>query len=169
MGRGLIIILIASLALNVFAFGFFSGRVISKDGPPARQVLEQRARMDNPFALMHYASELPPGIRDDFRGKIRGKLPVLRERHQKTQKLRGELALLIAAEDWDRAAVTEKFEEIKTEQDRQREVFNAAFIDAVETLPAAERKKLIETASKRRMGRRFPRDRRMPPGEEEQD
>lgn len=169
MGRGLIIILIASLALNVFAVGFFSGRVISKDGPPPRQVHDQRARMDNPFALMHYAGELPPGIRDDFRNKIRGKLPVLRERHQNTQKLREELALLIAAEDWDRAAVTAKFEEIKAEQDRQREVFNAAFIDAVETLPAAERKKLMETVGKRRMGRRLRRDRRMPPGEEEQD
>ncbi len=165
MGRGLIIILIASLALNVFAVGFFSGRVISNDGPPLHQGQQQRMRMDNPFALMHYATELPPGIRDDFRGKIRGKLPVLREQHQKTRKLRQELALLIAAENWDRAAVAAKFEEIGAEQDRQREVFNAAFVDALETLPAAERKKLIEIAGKRRIGRRLHRDRRMPPGE----
>ncbi len=168
MGRGLIIILVVSLALNVFAAGFFSGRVISKEGPPLRQAQEQRMRIDSPFALMNYAGELPPEIRDDFRGQIRGKLPVLRRQHQDTQKLRRELADLIAADEWDRDAVMAKSEEIKAAQDRQREVFNAAFIDAIETLPAAERKKLIEKAGQNRMGRRRPpRDRRIPPGEEE--
>lgn len=162
MGRGLIIILIASLALNVFAVGFFSGRVISNEGPPPHAGPGPAGRMDNPFALMRYARELPPEIRDDFRGEIRGKLPTLREQHRKTQVLRQELAVLIGAEEWDREAVAAKFEEIKAVQDHQRDVFGAAFMDALETLPAAERKKLIENTRKREMKRRRLRDRRMP-------
>jgi len=154
--------LIASLALNVFAVGFFSGRVISHDGQPPHAGPGQVGRMDNPFALMHYARDFPPEIRRDFRGEIRNKLPALREQHRKTQMLRQELAALIGAEVWDRDAVTAKFEEIKAAQDLQHDEFGAAFIDALETLPAAERRKLMENSNKRDMRRRRPRDRRIP-------
>ena len=122
----------------------------------------QSGRIDNPFALMQFARELPPEIRDGFRSKIRGELPTMREKHRETQKLQGELAVLIASEEWDRAAVTAKLAEIKTVQDHQRDVFGAAFVDALETLPAAERKKLIENARHRERERRPPRDRRRP-------
>ncbi len=166
MGRGLIIILIASLALNVFAVGFFSGRVISNDGPPQHLGPGQGARLGHPLALMNYARELPPEIRDDFRRKIREKLPALREEHRNTQMLRRELASLIAADEWDRDAVAAKFAEIKVVEDLKRDVFTAAFVEALETLPAEERRKLIEATGKRGMKRHRLRDRRMPPPED---
>ncbi len=160
MGRGLIIALIASLAANLFAVGFISGRLISDEPRSPHAERGGPGRIDNPLGLMNHARDLQPEMREAFRDKIRAKLPALREQHRLTHKLRQELAMLIKAEEWDRGAITAKLDEIKTAQDRQREVFNAAFIDAFETLPPEERRRLIEVAANRHKDRGALRERR---------
>ena len=164
MGRGLIVLLFASLALNIFAIGFFSGRAIIDDRKPPMAGREHGTPVDSPFVLMKFSRNLPPDARDAFRSKIRGKLPTLRERHRDTQDLQKELAALIAADEFDRDAVAAKFSEIKSVHVNQRDAFNAAFIDALATLSAEERRVLVETAKEERGKRRRNfRDRRMRP------
>ncbi|WP_425407724.1 periplasmic heavy metal sensor [Hyphococcus sp.] len=157
MGRGLIILLVASLGLNIFAFGHFSGRILAGDKPPpSRSHIEHGSRggFDNPFRLMRYADELSPELREAFRAEIKKELPALREQHDRMRELRRQLSALISADTWDGAAVAAKLEEIRTAQDRQRDAFNRAYVGAFETLPADQRKLLVERAKERRDERR---------------
>ncbi len=156
MGRGLIILLVASLGLNIFAAGHFAGKMIS--GPPrGKPPMERsggRGGFDDPFHVMRYADELSPELRAAFRGEIEQQLPVLRGEHKRMRGLKRELGALMSAEVWDGEAVTAKLNEIHAAQERQRAAFNEAFVNAFETLPAAERKMLIDTANQRRAERR---------------
>ena len=154
MGRGLIVLLFASLALNIFAVGFFSGRVIIDDRKPTMAGPDRGSPVDSPFVLMKFARELPPETREEFRSIIRGKLPSLRQRHRNTQGLQQELVALISADEFDRDAVAAKFSEIKSVHVTQRDAFNAAFIDALAVLSAEERRLLVETAKTERHKRR---------------
>ena len=165
MGRGLIIVLVISLALNVFAVGFYSGRVISGDGPPPHK-MDKPGRPDHPMALLSFARELPPEIRREFRGKIREQLPSLRENHGEVVKIRMELANLLSEEEYDRDAVAAKFVEMNAIQDSQRAAFNEAFLDALETLPPEERRRMIERAMEREANKGPRKRRRFREGEE---
>jgi len=166
MGRGLIIGLAASLALNVFAVGFISGRVISNDGPPP---LRSGPEAGQSFRLMHFADALPMERREGFHHAFREKLPVMRGDFQEMKKLRQEVAALLGAEAWDRAAIETKFDALQTLQRRQQEAFSAAFLDAFETLTPEERQMLRAAADKRRgrhMNHRMRRgERRQPTGD----
>ncbi|WDI32129.1 periplasmic heavy metal sensor [Hyphococcus flavus] len=155
MGRGLMILLAASIGLNIFAAGHFTGRLLT-DRPSPPPVFDGGGRngLHDPFRVMRYAEELSPELRDRFRAEIEEQLPVLREEHGRMRGLRRELGVLMTADEWDGEAIAAKLEEIRIAQDRQRDAFNQAFMSAFETLPAAERKLLIETANKRRSERR---------------
>lgn len=169
MGRGLIILLVISLGLNIFAIGHLSGRLIAGGKPPhSVETPGPRGGFDNPFRLMRQADALPPELRDDFRAAVREQLPSLRAEHRNMRNLRRELGVLMSAEEWDGAAVSAKLEEIRAAQGRQQTAFNTAFMRAFESLPAEERQRLIEEASQRRKDRRKDRrerwrDRQAPP------
>ncbi|MBL4620110.1 MAG: periplasmic heavy metal sensor, partial [Marinicaulis sp.] len=85
------------------------------------------------------------------------------------KKLRQEVAALLGAEAWDRAAIETKFDALQTLQRRQQEAFSAAFLDAFETLTPEERQMLRAAADKRRgrhMNHRMRRgERRQPTGD----
>lgn len=159
MGRGLIVLLVASLGLNVFALGHFSGRILAGDKPPSREHIERghHGKFGDPFHVMRYADELSPELRQRFRAEIKDELPSLREHHDHMRELRRELGALMSADEWDGEAVSAKLREISETQDRQREAFNRAFMNAFETLPAEQRKLLIDTANERRAERRHKR------------
>ena len=174
MGRGLIVLLVVSLGLNIFALGHFSGRLIAGNKPPSREHIERghRGKFSDPFHVMRYADELSPELRQRFRAEIKNELPSLREHHSEMRQLRRELGALMSADEWDGDAVAAKLNEISETQDRQRDAFNRAFMSAFETLPADQRKLLIDTANKRRAERRRlrklrhgERDHRPPPEE----
>lgn len=166
MGRGLIVLLILSLAVNVFAVGFISGRVISGGNqPPPPQIQTGGANLQGPMRLMRFAETLPSDLRVAFREKIRAQLPVVREEQRDVRRLRGELANQIAEDEWDRAAVEAIAIEIAEAETRQRAALYTAFIDAFETLPAEERKRFIELEKRRRLDRLRRLGRPPPPGE----
>ncbi len=183
MGRGVVIglaaLLFLSLAVNIFALGHISGRMIAGgDGPPPHHTGERgpRAGFEDPFKIMRYAEELSPELRERFRSAFREQLPVMRSSHGEVGALRRELGVLMSAQEWDEAAITAKLKEIDVVQQRQRDAFNQAFMSAFESLPAEERKRLIDTANERRAerrkkwkdGRKERRgDRREPPPEED--
>ena len=154
MGRGVIIalglLLFVSLGLNIFALGHMSGKMIVGNPPVEAGERGPRGGFEDPFKIMHHADELSPELREKFRASFREELPLLREEHRKMRALRGELGALMSAESWDSAAISAKLDEISAAQERQRGVFNSAFMSAFETLPAAERKRLIDTADERR-------------------
>lgn len=162
MGRGLILLLVASLGLNIFAGGFYAGRFLAGDKLTANgQSVVQSERgerhkgkrgggFDDPFRLMRYADALAPEQREKFRNEFRAQLPAMREGHRETRGLRRELSALMAADEWDGAAVGAKLGEISAAQRLQREKFNAAFMEAFGVLPAADRRLLLEEARKRR-------------------
>jgi len=156
MGRGLIILLVASLGLNIFAIGHLSGRLIAAGKPPQADRIERGKHrgFHDPFHVMRYAKELSPELRETFRAEIKEQLPALREHHEQMRSLRRELGLLMSADEWDGDAVAAKLNEIRETQDRQRDAFNQAFMNAFETLPAEQRKLLIDTANERRAERR---------------
>ena len=161
MGRGVIIglaaLLFVSLGLNIFALGHMSGRMIA--GGPAPEHHDGRRHgprggFEDPFKIMRYAEELSPELRAEFRGAFREQLPSMRQTHREMGGLRRELGVLMSAEEWDDAAIDAKLDEIRSVQDRQYDAFNDAFISAFKDLPAAERKRLIDTANERRAERR---------------
>lgn len=162
MGRGLAItlgaVLFLSLALNVFAFGFFSGRMLAGfKGPPPRPAIEERGPrggFEDPFRIMRYAEDLSPELRDRFRESFREQLPEMREAHGEMRALREELSVLMSAEDWSDSAIDAKLAEIRAVEDGQREAFTKAFLDVFKALPADERKALIEEAKDRHKERR---------------
>ena len=180
MSRTLIIALVGSLALNVFAGGFILGRVLAP--PPAAPSFAEvetgtgfgrrgppRGGLEDPFRMMRFADVLPPESRTAFREAFRERLPDLRRGHGETRRLRAEFGLLVQAEEWDADAVAAKLDELDAAQKRQRDAFKAAYLEALGELSAQERQLLMEAASKRRLERRRRfRDRELaapPPGE----
>ncbi|MEM9617558.1 MAG: periplasmic heavy metal sensor [Pseudomonadota bacterium] len=172
MGRGLMIALVASLGLNIFAVGFLSGRVLNDPpaGPPQRGPGGEQS-----FRLMHYADALPPERRAEFREAFRAQLPAMRDDFREMRRLRMELSALLGAEEFDRAAVAAKFDAIQDVRDQQQAAFGEAFLDAFETLTPEERQMLREAAESRRgkgrrghRGKHFKRMHDAPPEEREE-
>ncbi len=152
MGRGVMIALFVSLGLNIFAVGYLSGRVLNDEGagpPPPKQ-----GRQEMPsFRLIHYADALPSERRREFREAFQTQLPAMRDGFQEMRQLRGELTTLLGAEEFDRAAVAAKFEEIEQLRDQQQAAFGKAFLDAFEILTPEERIMLRDAVNERRSKR----------------
>lgn len=160
MGRGLIIALVASLALNIFGIGFISGRMLNEPEVKAEGFPKPGGPggREPSFRMMHYADALPPERREEFREAFREKLPAMRDGFREMRTLRMEMSELLGAEEFDRDAVEAKFQELHELQQAQHTAFSAAFLDAFETLTPEERQMLKETSENRR--KRHPRRRR---------
>lgn len=154
MSRSLIIALVVSLVLNGFAAGFIGARLVTPQ--PELSVTSERppARGGDPLRMMRHVEVLSPESRDAFREAFRAQLPELRGGHREVRQLRGQLGVLMQAEEWDRAAVAAKFAEIDAAQLKQRDAINAAYMNAFEMLTPEERRLLIETAAAQREKRR---------------
>lgn len=160
MGRGIAItlgvLLFVSLGLNIFVLGHMSGRMLAGGHKPPHHSEGRgpRGGFEDPLKIMRDAEDLSPELRDSFRSAFREQLPSMRETHSEMGALRRELGVLMSAEEWDDAAISAKLGEIRSIQDRQYDAFNDAFISVFKELPAAERKRLIDTANERRAERR---------------
>jgi uncharacterized membrane protein len=147
MGKGITIALIASLALNVFAIGFISGRIIKPSHQPLAQTLEApHRRMDNPRGFMQRAKDLPPESRNAFRHAIRSNIPKLRAQKKEIYKLQRTYYDALRAEKWDRVAVETALSDLQKARDRGRAMIDEAFLDAVESLDADARAQLLHRA-----------------------
>lgn len=166
MGRGVAIalgaLLFISLAVNVFALGHLSGRMIAGDPPPPPQVEGKKPRggFEDPLKIMRYAEDMSPELRERFRESFREQLPQMREEHHKKRALRKELGALVSAEEWDAAAIDAKLAEIAVIENRQQKAFTDAFVSVLAALPYEERKALIDAANERRAQRRKEREKR---------
>ena len=144
MSNGWKIALMVSLALNVFAAGHLSGKIVSADrgghhgGPPLRE--------NGPLRLLRYTDELPPAARDKIREQIRSNLPAVRDQFREMRVHHDELMSLLAADDWDGDAVLTKLEAIHGVQSGQRREMSEVFVNAFGGLTAQERQMLVEKA-----------------------
>ncbi|GEM_PF-1642587 len=157
MGRGLIIaLLVLSVALNVYILGVHSGRLLHGAFPhkPPHHEQTRFAEPESPFRMLRHAEELSPDSRDKFRDALRAGLPKVREDHQEKRRLRKELGELLSADQLDRQAIEAKMSEIQALETNQRELLNKAFLDALETLSADERRQLLKASDERRAKRR---------------
>lgn len=158
MGRGLAIALVTllfiSVGLNVFALGHVSGRMLAGH-PPANLRFADGGPggFHDPLRIVREAEELSPELGKRFRESFREQLPQMRETHGKMRALRAEIAALMSADEWDSAAIAAKLDEMRAVEDRQRKAFSDGFIEVFSSLPAEERKALIETANERRKER----------------
>lgn len=161
MGRGVMIALAVSLGLNFLIAGYVLHDVIDSDPPSPPPAADMRGGFNNPGGLMRVAGALPPESRRAFRRAIRAELPDMRTHHQEMRRLRGELRMLMEAEQWDEAAVAQKMEDIRNVQARQRAAFDKALVSALGSISAEDRELLMEIARQRRAERR--KGRRRPP------
>ena len=171
MGRGLAIALVAllfvSVGLNVFALGHVSGRMIAGHPPATVRFTDggPRGGFQDPFRIVREAEALSPELGKRFRESFREQLPQMRETHEKVRTLRKELGALMSADVWDAAAIRAKLDEIRAVEVSQQKAFSDGFLDVFSSLPADERKALIEAANERRKERHMRwKERREGPG-----
>ncbi|MEM9496269.1 MAG: periplasmic heavy metal sensor [Pseudomonadota bacterium] len=152
MGRGVIIALVVSLALNVFAVGFLSGRIVTKpaDAPGASRMAGQSR--EHPGRFMRYARDLSPEARETFRAALRENLPDMRARHGEVRRLKRAFFETMRADPWDRAAIEAARKELEEAMAVNRALANEAFIESVEVLSPEERAKLLTHRPRGRRG-----------------
>ncbi len=153
MGRGVIILLAASLGLNFLVFGYLLNDWVDR-APPQPPAAADFRGFDTPRALVGVTNALPPDSRRAFRAAFRQRLPDMRAHHREMRGVRLELRDLLEADEWDGEAVAAKMAEIQTLRARQHEAFDEAFLAAVNTLSAEDRRRMIEYAEERRAARR---------------
>lgn len=152
MGRGIVIVLAVSLGLNFLIAGYLLNDVMDGDRASPPHAAEFRG-FNNPRGLVGAANVLPQESRRDFRAAFRERLPDMRAHHREMRVLRRDMKTLIAADEWDGAAVSEKMKDIRDVRARQQRAFDEAFLAALTTLSSEDRDRLLEFAEQRRRER----------------
>ena len=163
MGRPLIIALVVSVILNIFAVGFISGRALTpKSHPPRPPGLEMS--MGDPRRYFRHTEVLAPDQRDAFRAALRSEMMVVRENRRVVHDKRRAYAQALRAEPWDRAAIEQAQGELSQAQAVLFQSISAAMLNAFDVLEPEARAQLIEHArAQQEMRREF--RRKGPPGE----
>ena len=163
MNKTLMIVLAASLAVNVFLAGHVSGKLISGNHAASEHRPPPRGGRGGPEGLsfMRNLDVLTPEVREEFRRSVREGLPAMRRNFEQTSRAHQELAQALKSDPWDRALAEEKLMAVHEVQNRQRTMFTGSFFDALETLSLEDRIALVDASQNRRQGRR---ERRRPGG-----
>ncbi len=147
MGRGLTILLIISLAANVFLGGFIAGRLIG--GPPHHpQMMPLPGELGGRGAFRELGA-LTPDEREAFRAVFKTKRDDIRKEIHEALALRKAFGDALAADPWDRAEAEKALAELSAAEGARLTALSTLLIDAFEDLPADKRKALIEEATKR--------------------
>lgn len=147
MNRGLMILLLCSLAANVFLAGFVGGRVLG-ESPHAKG--ERRAPPPGGMIMIRDFGALPPDARESFRVVFRDRKPELRQSYHELRRRREAFAEALAADVWDRARVETALNDLRAVEGAHQTTLAHLIIDAFEGLSADERKAVIEAQAKRR-------------------
>ncbi|MFQ5562978.1 MAG: periplasmic heavy metal sensor [Parvularculaceae bacterium] len=146
MGRGVTIALLVSLALNIFAVGFIGGRFVGdRTAPPPPH---ERMRSAGPAAFWSGGEGLPPEDRDAFIAVFREHHEELRTLNEDIHRARLAFSAALGAPQWDRAAVERAHSELKAAEARRDSLMSVLFLDAMETLPAEQRRILAERSER---------------------
>lgn len=148
MNRTLTVLLIVSLAANVFLGGFVAGRMIG--GPPHRNFVHSiDASPGFKWRMGENLSALSPEARDAFRKAFGDSRERLVKNFRETRRLRQALSDALAADPWSRAEVEAALADLRAADNAQQAALAELMVDAFEGLSAADRKALVEAMEKR--------------------
>ncbi len=150
------ILIIGSLMLNVFLIGMLVGGQIKKTPDPTDHMRPPQYEMraaDQLFPIRALA-ELPPDLRRQSRSLLRENLKGSRELQGQMAQQRREIALLLKADQIDRAAITEAMAEVQSLQVQQQNQIADAILSVLEALPDQERAALMAKVEERRAAAR---------------
>lgn len=153
MGRGVMIILAVSLGLNVLAAGYVAQEVVAEK-PRTRDAALSGPGRGGFGAITRHSDVLPEASREEFRAAFRRSLDEMRNDHSALRQMRRELHQLLSAPEWNEDEVAEKLSTYRARRAGQAERFDKAFLEAMGSLPPADRTRLMEEAEKHRATRR---------------
>ena len=163
MDRKLIIALAISLAANVFVGGIFLGSTLRGAPPDPVSIEASPVGELRPQPVFRIVQQLPPESRRHFRRAFRNELPEMRDTNRELRRVRRELAIIVQAEEWDEAAVQEKFTEMRELRHEQAKRFESALIEALGELSREDRQRVLRAIGERE--RQRDQQGRMPRGE----
>ena len=139
--RTLAVLLAVSLAVNLFLAGIYAGRLSAHHGDAHAMPV---------FGLGGPGFEsgfrfVPRGEREHIRGLLHERRPELKEQHSALRKLHREIAEELQRDKPDRALIESKLAEIRAQTGKIEQAMQAAFLDRMLAMGAAERKTVIET------------------------
>ena len=156
MGRGVIFLLLASLAANVFLGGFVMGRFVGKPPASIEAKSDRKLYGRGSGRFLRHAGSLSPEGRDVFRQAFDAQRSELRELRRSSFQVRRSISEQLGAEEWDRQAVEAAFQSLRDSEAARSGLQHKLLIDAIEQLSPEDRALLIEESNKRR-DRRGPR------------
>lgn len=167
MGRGLTVLLVVSLAANVFLGGFVAGRFVG--GPPHHpHMMPLPGDLGGRGGFRELAA-LSPEEREAFRAVFKDKRRMIHDGVREAAKLRTAFGDALAADPWDRAKAETALADLTAAEGARQSALSKLLIDAFEGLPADKRKALVEEATKRAEETRRPRGSRRRGGFDRRD
>lgn len=158
MKRWLTVVLVASLAANVFLAGFVGGRIFAgphgPHGPPGRHGPPPGARGGDPARVIGEAVALSPTARAAVREAVAARRGEFRKSRRAAFAARERLRATLVAEPFDRAATEAALADMRAEALVREETMTELLLDVFEALPAEERAALAEAAAEERDRRR---------------
>lgn len=127
-------LLVASLVLNLFLIGAGIGGAIY-----GQRLLHDRLAGRPPSLIAAAAKDLPPEVRARLREHMRSRALAVRPDFVAARAARAQAVELASAPKFDRAAVSAKLDEARTDETRARASLDAALLDFMQTLGSADR------------------------------
>jgi uncharacterized membrane protein len=149
------VLLLASLAVNVFLIGLMAGGFLFSDGKQAGPQLRPdgpqhriERRQGAEFLLpMRQIRDLPQEHREAARALIRERLPEARALRRDVRMVQNEISQLLASDPLDEQALEEALAAVNEKRALQQQHTTETFFLFLKNLPVEERRALL-----RRMG-----------------
>jgi len=145
--RGLIIALVASATLNVFAAAAGTALLISRDKVEDRVELQSRAPRSN--SPMQLVQQLDAGVQQRVREQLRAGALTARPDFEEARAARREAVALAQAATYDPKQVQALLERSRAAEMRGRARLEATSLQVLSTLEPADRQVLAQILSRR--------------------
>lgn len=151
MGRGLIVILVASLAANIFLGGFVVGRLVNE--PADKAVHSADARVERRGGPDRNLEALSPEGREAFRAVFENRREMRAAGREEREALQQNLRAAMVADPFDRNQVEEAMAALADVRNKRHLHQNENLLDALEKMSVADRQ-IIAARHGRRGDRR---------------
>ena len=151
------VVLLASLAVNLFLVGLIAGgHLFAAKPPPEKPEAAVQSIADDPGLIISRQNvrSLPPEYREQARQLIKAQLPRIRDYDRQIRQARQEFNNLSGQETYDEKAVEEAMQKLRGLQFEQQNLVSQTMLDFLAQLPAEERVAMIKRAKERQAERR---------------
>ncbi|GEM_PF-4058237 len=140
--RFIALLLIGSLACNLFFAGLFLGHLLAR-GPMGPPSLHDHKFPLTPL-LMHVLEELPPKTQEKVLPLLKKHQDLLKKQAQRLKKVRKQSHQLLKAEDFKTELLAESLSVLRKETQTMQETMHAAVLEISAQLSRAERRRLLQ-------------------------